>query len=271
MIFMRPHSRGNVLPLALVIMASILLAGIGLGITVLNSIRRSADIDASMVAYYAADAGLERQLYELRKNAAAVGDLQALSDTLSNNSEWVAASSTFLQTNVRMFSETASTTLQVVDLFDPDNVSAAAGVGRVDWSWEAGDDCPGGTPPEVELGYAEWLSGGTVLPDTFTVVRGLAPSGMVTLLDPTKGYRLRFHPKQCTAANLTIEASPSGSYAPMEFPGDITLGAVGTFNRATQSITVRMPRQDVLSGVFSYVLFSECELIKDPDGGSTCP
>lgn len=268
---MKRSFRGNVLPLALVIMASILLAGIGLGITVLNSIRRSADIDASMVAYYAADAGLERQLYELRKNAAAVSALQSLSATLSNNSTWVAASSTFLQTNIKLFPETASTTLQVVDLFNPDNVSAAAGVGRVDWSWEAGSDCPGGVAPDIELGYAQWLAGGTVLPDTFTIVQGLSPSGMVTLLDPTKGYRLRFHPKECTASNLTVEASPGASYAPMEFPGDITLGAIGTFNRSTQSITVRMPRQDVLSGVFSYVIFAECELVKDPDGGSTCP
>ena len=268
---MHASFRGNILPLALVIMASILLAGIGLGITVMNSIRRSADIDASMVAYYAADAGLERQLYELRKNAAAVEDLEELSDALSNGSDWVAASSTFLQTNIKMFAETPSTSLQIVDLFDPDNISAAAGVGRVDWSWEAGDDCAGGVAPDIELGYAQWLSGGTVLPDTFAIVQGLSPSGMVTLLDPTKGYRLRFHPKECTAANLTIEASPSSSYAPMEFPGDITLGAIGTFRRSTQSITVRMPRQDVLSGVFSYVIFAECELVKDPDGGSTCP
>lgn len=256
--------RGNILPLALVIMTSILLAGIGLGIVVLDSIRRSADTDASMIAYYAADAGVERQLFELRKNAYTVSDLASLSDGYANGSAWSAASTGYLQTTKKQFSSVPKGDFQFIDLFDPDNANAAASVSRVDWSWEAGDDC-NGIPPEVEMGYAQWLSGGIVLPEDFVVVRGLVSGGMQTSLDPTRAYRLRFRPKTCRAKNLTVQAyTTPGDIDPMPFPGDITLTSAGTYKKSTQAISVQVPRQDVLSGVFSYVIFSECSLIKDP-------
>ncbi|HWQ99792.1 MAG TPA: hypothetical protein VN397_03025 [Candidatus Methylomirabilis sp.] len=264
-------ARGNILPLALVIMASILLAGIGLGIVVLDSLRRSADIDASMTSYYAADAGVERQLYELRKKNARVTDLGALAGTFTNGSSWTAQSSGFLQTNAKSFTLIRRGDFQFVDLFDPDNVGAAAGVTRVDWSWGAGSDCPGGVPPEMELGYSQWLSGGAVLPTDFTIVRGLS-SPQTTLIDPLKAYRLRFRPKGCAATNLKVEVSPTGAYAPMPFPGDITIGSTGKYKRSTQAISVQSPRQDILSGIFSFVIFSECQLIKDPlNPAPPCP
>lgn len=267
---MRHLHRGNVLPLALVIMTTILLGGLGVGIIVMQGLRRTSEIDASMNAYYAADAGVERQLYELRKRSSSVGDLEDLSATFVNGSEWSAASSTYLQTLSKTFTSIAEDDFAFVDLYDPDNIGAAAGVRRVDWNWGAGSDCPGGIPPEVEMGYARWLSGGSVLPQDFTVTRGLTPGGMTTLLETDKGYRLRFRPKGCSLTSLEIEVSPDVGYAPMQFPGDITIGAVGEYRRATQAITVTVPRQDVLSGVFSFAVFSECQLIKDPENPNIC-
>jgi hypothetical protein len=262
--------RGDILPLALVMMTTILLAGLGVGIVVMEGLRRSADTDAAMTAYYAADAGVERQLYELRKRSATVGSLQGLSGTFSNGSGWAAASSTYLQALSKTFFLIPEDDFQFVDLFDPDNIAAAAGVGRVDWSWQAGPDC-GGTPPTIEMGYAQWLASGSVLPQDFRIIQGLTPAGMVTPLDPLRGYRLRFRPKGCSASALRVEVSPGAAYAPQTFPGDIVAGAIGSYRRATQAITVQVPRQDVLSGLFSFVLFSECQLIKDPDNPAVCP
>jgi hypothetical protein len=262
----------NILPLALVIVTTILLAGIGLGIVVLDSLRRTSAVDSSIVAYYAADAGIERQLYELRKLGTTVPNLQALTGTFSNGAGWTTPTSTYLQAIIKTFPTTASTTFQFVDLYKPENLSAAAGVGRVDWRWSAGGDCVGGVAPDVELSYTQWLSGGTVLPDVFQVDLGTNEGGEVTNLDPTKGYRLRFRPKQCTADNLQVEVSPTvGSYAPMPFPGDITIGSQGTYRQSTQAVTVQVPRQDILSGIFSFAIFSECQLVKDPNNPSACP
>jgi hypothetical protein len=264
--------QGNILPLALVIMTSILLAGLGLGIVVLDGLRRTADTDASMVAYYAADGGIERQLYDLRKLSYAVTTLGTLSGSFSNGSSWQAATSGFLQTTSKTFPVVKQGDYQFVDLYNPDNVNVAAGIGRVDWSWVPGSDCPAFTSPEVELSYAQWFTGGGVLPDSYTVVRGIG-SPKVQILDSTKGYRLRFRPKGCSTESLRVEVSATALYNPVAFPGDITLGSTGSYNKSTQSIAVQSPRQEILSGVFSYVIFSECQLYKDPSNPAppACP
>jgi hypothetical protein len=263
--------RGNILPLAMVITAAILLSGLGLGIIVLDSLRRTSDVDQSMVAYYAADAGVEKQLYELRKNNARVADLGTLTLDYGNGSSWRALPSGFLATTAKIFPRVNRGDFQFVDLFDPDNIGAAGGVGRVDWSWTPDPASCGGGPNAVELGYAQWLTGGAVLPGEFKIDHGLS-SPTTVILDPTKAYRLRLRPTDCDVLNLRVEVSPTATYAPMPFPGDITLGAEGKFQRATQNISVQIPRQDILSGVFSYVIFSECTLIKDPlSGAPACP
>jgi hypothetical protein len=260
--------RANILPLALVITATMLIAGLSLGIVVLEGLNRTAETDASMVAYYAADAGIERQLYEVRKRDARIADLASMGASYVNGSKWDAATSGFITTQSKVFHVLNEGDFQFVDLFDPDNISAAGGVSRVDWSWVGS-----GSPCEVELGYSEWDFGsGEVIPENFTVVRGISNPSKASL-NPGKAYRLRFRPRKCDVTNLEVKvfANPMDT-TPIPFPGDITLGSEGTFEKSTQAISVTMPRQDVLSGVFSYVIFSECTLFKDPTGvAPVCP
>ena len=75
---------------------------------------------------------------------------------------------------------------------------------------------------------------------------------MNVILDPTRGYRMRVRARDADAEHLVISATRGGVAVP--FPGNITLGAEGTFGKATQKITVSMPKSDVLSGVFSFVI-----------------
>jgi hypothetical protein len=56
----------------------------------------------------------------------------------------------------------------------------------------------------------------------------------------------------------------------MPFPGDISLGAEGTYGKASQKIVVTMPKLDVLSGLYSFVIFSECQLVKGLPGAPIC-
>jgi hypothetical protein len=252
--------RANILPLALVITTTILIAGISLGIIVLESLKRTAETDASMVAYYAADAGIEKQLYEVRKKNTPVEDLADLNESYTNGSAWQAASSGFVQMQSKIFPVLNEGDFQFLDLFDPDNISAASDISLVKWSWNGP-----GLPCEVELGYSEWdFTSPDIIPENFVIVRGLSSPTQRTL-NPLNAYRLRFRPRKCDITNLEIKVYENvGDPSPVPFPGDITLGAEGTFENTTQAISVTMPRQDVLSGVFSYVIFSECTLFKDP-------
>ena len=257
---------GNILPFSLVMTAAILLGGMTLSLVVISGLKRTAQLDRSMVAYYAADAGIEKQLYEVRKNDIDIADLVSMNDTFANGSEWESTDGTrFLNTNVKTFAELNEEDFQFVDLFDPDSANAAAGVGKVVWTW-SDDGSPG---CQVELGYAEWdTTGPSIIPQEFKIVFGTGGSAFQNL-NPDRAYRLRFRPRKCDVTNLQVTAYPtSGSVTPMLFPGDITIASQGTYRSTSQSIAVTMPRLDILSGVFNYVIFSECTLFKNPDGST---
>jgi hypothetical protein len=127
----------------------------------------------------------------------------------------------------------------------------------------------------VEVGYAEWNLSGSIVPDQYTITRkdnllvvGPGDQNLTLNINPNRAYRLRLSSLRCTAANVQVQTTLAG--APQGFPGDITLAAEGTYQGATQKIAVTMPKLDVLSGLFSYVVFSECTLLKG-SGSQICP
>lgn len=253
---------GNILPLALLMTLMILLAGVGIGSIVLEGSRRAKDTDDSIQAYYMADAGVERQLFEIRKRNQTLSYISTLSSNYPNGF-WVSTAG-IEQSMQKVFPRVTETDFSVVDLFDPDKLEAAASIDEVRVSWGGGAN--------MEVGYAHWTSGAIVVwPDTdsFVIRFGFAPAMSVNGLDPSKAYRLRLRAVNGVANNLTLSVYRGGVQQP--FPGDITLGAEGTYGKTTQKIAVTMPKLDVLSGLYSYVVFSECELLKGVPGVPACP
>jgi hypothetical protein len=254
------HLRGSILPLAIVMTVSILLSGVTVGLIVLEGYRRSATTDNAMVAYYAADGGIERQLYDIRKNNKTIADIQAESQSYSNGSSWVTANPTrFVNATVKTFPVVNNGDFQFVDLFDPDAPGAAAGIAKVMWTWN-----DGGAPGcEVELAYTPWLNGGAIIPDQYTIVLGILGGGTQNL-QTDHAYRLRFRPKNCNITNLQVQVYNNVAGPAVVFPGDITLASQGAYKNSQQAMAVTMPRLDILNNVFSYVIFSECTLFKNP-------
>lgn len=261
--------RGNILPLALVMTVAILLGGVTLGLIIVQGLQRAARTDDSTISYYVADAGIEKQLFEVRKNNANIEDLGTMGGTFSNGGEWESAdASRFVTTDEKVFSELNNGDFQFVDLFDPDAPKAAAGITRVNWTWD-GD---GSAFCQVEMGYAEWTSGMSILPTEYKLVFGNSESA-TQALSSSNAYRLRFTARNCDVTNLRIQVyDDSGSGVPVSFPGDITIASEGIFRATKQAIAVTMPRLDILSGIFRYVIFTECTLLKDSSGSSSvCP
>ncbi len=265
----RFRMRGDILPLALVVMATIVLGAFTLGFLILQGLLRTRDLDASTVAYYAADSGVERQLYAVRKLSANVSALAAMSANYANGSSWSASGSGFKTTNAKTFSKISAGDFQFVDLFNPDQLNMASGVAQVRWTYTAAVGCI------LEVAYAQWdVSKASILPSQFMVQEdniGI-PTHFLDI-DPQHAYRIRFRPKGCQVTNLSVSAyTIPGDIATVPFPGDITVASQGVYGKTTQSISVTMPRLEILSGIFSYVLFSECTLYKDSSGGSpVCP
>ncbi len=260
---------GNVLPLALIMTMTILMAGIGIGSVVLQGSQRSRESVDSIAAYYMADAGIERQLYEVRKNNLSVPALGALSANYSNGSFWKSTGLIEPISN-KVFSSIAVNDFAVVDLFDPDNLGTPAGMTRLNIKWSVDPACGSTGVSTLEVSYSFWdfttPKGPT---DQSYVVLDKNSSGAldVSLLDPLHSYRVRIRAFGCAAKNVVVEAYRDA--AKVDIPGDITLSAEGTYNKATQKIAVTMPKQDVLSGLFSFVIFSECKLVKG-DGVPGC-
>ncbi len=261
--------------MTIVMTLMVLLAGIAIGTVVLEGSTRAVETDRSISAYYMADSGVERQLYEIRKVSTPVDQIASIATVqYPNGSSWKYDGS-YAATTQKIIQSVSAQGFEVVDLFNPDAVGAA-NIDQVEISWQNGPDC-GINYANLEVSYAEWnLSGGVnVLPDKYTIYRkdnltviGPADQSLSLVLDPNRAYRLRLAGIRCTAKNIQVNTFQNG--LAQAFPGDITLAAEGTYQATTQKIAVNMPKLDVLSGLFSYVVFSECTLLKG-SGVQVCP
>lgn len=267
-------AHGNILPLALIMTFTILMAGIGIGTVVLEGSQRARDTDASVAAYYMADSGIERQLFEVRKNNQTISYINTLGGSYFNGGSWVSTGA-YEPTTSKKIPRVATNSFEVIDLFDPDNLTTAPGIAAMNVTWSKADPaCVGPSTLEVSYGYWSVVGGVPQLPDETQGQYVVIPKNStydltVSPLDPTRAYRVRFKSYGCAAGTVIVSLFDSGG-APKAFPGDFTLGAEGTFSRATQKIAVTMPKLDVLSGIFGFVIFSECTLVKG-SGVQVCP
>ena len=71
--------------LAVLILSMVSAIGIGISVLIIQQIKMSGQTSQSVVAFYAADAGAEKCLYEVRKNG--VADCP-YNDTLDNGAEY---------------------------------------------------------------------------------------------------------------------------------------------------------------------------------------
>ena len=265
---------GSILPLALIMILTIVLAGIGIGTVVLQGSQRARDTDASVAAYYMADSGIERQLLEVRKNNQTVDYLNTLGGSYGNGGTWVSTGA-YEPTTSKKFTQVSTSSFAIIDLFDPDKLNIPPGIASMHITWSKADpDCAGMAQLEVSYGYWKVVDGVPQLPDeSYTVLAKDALKDLiVSPLDTGRAYRVRLKAFECAASNVTVSLfSDVNATQSKTFPGDITLGAEGTFSKTTQKITVTMPKLDVLSGLFGFAIFSECSLVKDPNTMQTCP
>lgn len=269
------NARGSILPFALIMTLMILLAGVALGNIVLEGVLRAQDTDASVGAYYLADSGIERQIFEIRKNGQTLGFVKGLGGIMPDGTRWISTAGLEPATS-KIIPVIATSSFSVLDLYDPDNIVDKPGVARVtvEWSSAPSSSC-GGSPSEIEASYASWnlatLSPSWPESNQYAIESKTGSGFLLVNLDPDRAYRLRLRAFKCPAVNVKITTYDLLGSA-KSYNGDLTLSAEGMYARATQKIAVTMPKQDVLSGIFSYVIFSECTLYKDSlgSGGVGC-
>ncbi|MBU1029197.1 hypothetical protein KKE28_03275, partial [Patescibacteria group bacterium] len=156
------------------------------------------------------------------------------------------------------------------NLFDPDAPAIATNINRVEVDWS--DSCGGCSV--LRASVVSWLPGGQVT-WTENVARFDNPfefvGGMATLsLGPAiKLYKLRLRAKNAALEDVTIRAYDAlGNRQPV--PGQIRIDLTGQHIDTRRRLIATMPRGAPLSGIFDFVIFSECSLVK---GGRpiSCP
>lgn len=277
--------RGNVLLLALLVMAGIMTAGLGIGTIILNEIKQARNIDFSTVAYYAAESSVEQAIYKLRKENAVLncpvgacgtngfcsgGEKEACvsaSGDLSNQSSWVR---TIVDKERQIYGKIEKDNSMQVDLFNPEN-AVAAGVESVKIEWVP--DCVAPAVSTIEVSFISWdpVAGWSETTEQKFKYTSLASPVVNNGFSGVKSYRLRIKALYCDINNVIITAwgSDNAALPQIEIPARIVLSSTGKYSTARQAIKVTMPRRSPMSGLYDYVLFSECSLVKGD--AAVCP
>lgn len=282
---LQKRQSGNVLLLALLVMAGIMTASLAIGAIVLNEIRQARNVDFLIVAYYAAESGVEQALYKFRKEEAVIncpagecdangfctlGDRESCirSDgVLGNQAAW---ERTVDNKELQIYGKIKKDDSFQVDLYDPDGASAA-GTESVKIEWTP--QCISPATSNIEVSYIAgdpttgWSAASEKRFKYSALVSPVINNGFVS----TKSYRVRIKALYCDISNLvfTAWANDNAAVPQVQIPARIVLNSRGKYSTLRQAIKMTMPRRSPMSGLYDYVLFSECSLVKGEE--ATCP
>lgn len=256
---------GTVLLLALVIMSGVVISSVGLSSLILSSLQQSRIIDSASIAYYAAETGAEEVLFKMRRDPAIVPATQTVASpqALTNNATWTRTVTD--REKVIYVGTVPRDSFTEIALYDPDAPTTAQNLELAEVTWT--DACAGCS---VLLGtLVGWTSGGPIVWDPNAATQRIPwdADGAEFSLDGNKLYRLRLSAKNAALENVQVKAYAGGLLADM--PGRVKIDSQGTFAGVRQRLTVTLPRQPPLSGIFDFVVFSECSLVKS--GVVSCP
>lgn len=261
--------RGSALLLAMLVMAAILTVSTATSTLVLNEIQQSLFLDHSIVAFYGAESGLERGLFEARKKDFDEVALNNLTADLPN------------QASYRLLAEGSEDIIYAslspddsfqLDLYDPNSLSALINpIRSIRLSWE-------GAGSWLEVKWTPWTTAG-ILDNPQGVYLSQVSSPVIIPLYNSSAYlyRMRLIARKAAVANLEITAynliDPVAACQPLTtcqvpIPGRVAIKAIGEYpagsaNASRQALSATMPIKSPLSGLYDYVLYSEAEIKKE--------
>lgn len=277
--------QGMVLLLALLILASILTTSLTVGALVIRQLKFTSTTDRGIVAYYAAESGLEQGLYLWRQEGRKGDELNiaaAAAVTLANSRGAWWRESQEVQSSL-LTSLKQNDSLQL-DLFDPvASISGTAVVKSIKVGWEVGSGtCPGEGQEWLEASWSAWGEELTSFDTKRNYINhnqiASSPDNTVifNITNPSQpsyvNYRLRLKPLYGDICNfrLTAYRDLNGTGGVYDLPARITITAIGQMTDTRQSLSVTVPQFAPQAGVFDYSVFSECSILKG-DLTEACP
>lgn len=243
-------------------MATVVIASTGLSSLILSSLQQTRALDGAATAYYAAESGIEDALFTARRTNVFPPSVPA-AQTLANGATWTRT----VQGGqpVMYVDAIPQDSLVEAALYDPDAPTTATDIDHVQITWT--DQCSGCSVLKATL--VGWLAGGPIVWDpNATTYQFTGGTASLSVGGVGKLYRLRLVASGAAIDSVQIRAYNAAN-APVNIPGQVNVTATGDYGGVRQTLIATFPRETPLSGVFDFVLFSECSLVKG--GTSLCP
>lgn len=263
-VFTDNRQQGSVLLFALLVMSSVVIGSIGLGSIILDMLQQTKISDDSIIAYYAAESGVEEALYNARETGRIPPSFsQQEPRSLPNGAEWWGEVTGSMEV---VYADVGRYGFVELNLFDPDAPTIATDIDHIEIVWEnAGSVMRASVASWFPDGQISWEEDAARL-QPFELFGG---SASLSLGSPSKLYKLRLRAKEDALGNVTVRAYDSSNNQ-VPIPGQVRIDMNGDFVNSERRLIAKMPRGAPLSRIFDYVVFSECSLVK---GGRpiSCP
>ncbi len=251
-------------------MSSIMLAASGLTSLIINSLQQTKAIDNGIMAFYGAETGIEEALYlarcgdptaDKRCTGTAPPNVGGAGRILTNNVTWTRTVSTS-ESSVYIPTIPQDSSVELL-LYDPDSNTPLTGLDHVEISWTAPTTS---AVPVLSALVAGWLKNVAVTtPDQVQTYINKWTTGpaTITVNDPNKLYRLRLRAENTALSGVTVKAwTGLPSPAIINLNTRLVVTATGDYFGARQRLSATWPRRLPAAGLFDFVMFSECSLVK---------
>lgn len=282
------EQKGAVLVMALLILSAMMTSAVALSRIILGEVRMTVNTRNSMTAFYAADSAIEKGLYYL-KFARKYGDADPLYNMEKKGFNIDGLRHRFyyqdIVTSTPSFSalKVSTSTPASVDILDP-----AGELSSIDWDpntdvgdtyyyvldWSIENCFPDHVSDRIEITTYSFDSNFNTqtekdiaicncgLNDADSCDENLTQKDIVD----TKYYRFSFRPLNTTAEDISFniykrDGSPTDPL--VGIISNMSIIADGIYRNASLRMQVDTPTYGSLSDIFSYVVFSEEEIIKD--------
>lgn len=260
---------GTALLLAMLIMAAIITVSTATSRLVINEVIQSSQLDKAIVAFYGAESGIERGLFQARKENFNAAALNQISASLDNNAFYRLIAK---DTEDVLYTALPADDSYQVDIFNPNSLDSLTNpIKAIRISWE-------GAGSWLDINWAAWTTSGVLAsPQSVSVSQASSPY-IVQLNDSgVYLYRLRIIARTAAAGNIAITAysniNPVANCQPITscqvaIPARVSLKSLGEYPQGSskasrQAISITMPQKSPLSGLYDYVLYSEGEIKKE--------
>ncbi len=265
------NQKGATVLMGLLLMAGLVTVGVSVSNVVISELEQAKNLDNSIVSFYASESGAEKALYNLRKENIypASGECDVTIGDVDCNIERISEKDDLYITKI------LKDDFKEINLYDIDaplndlnirylniqgNGTVGTGAEILEVSWVGWDATGHWTANTTKRIYTHSNIDPQINPGGISI--DLYNTG-ITAFNPV-AFKVRLKAVNSDVNNLVLSASDSFGN-PTEIPSEITMRIVGEYLGSKRALQISVPPNAPLAGIFDYVLFSECSIVKGED------